>query len=105
MTRRLLICLSGVLFAGLAGGALARDSVSFSISIGTPAYVQVPSHVYYAPPPPVFYVPAPVHYSAPVVIAAPPVVHLGPPRYASRHYDPRGRHWHKQPKWARGWRH
>ena len=102
MTRRLLIFVAGALLAGMAGAAAARDNVSFSISIGTPAYVQVPSQVYYAPPPPVYYVPAPVHYSAPVVHIAAPPMYLAAPRYIER--QPRGRHWNKHPKRDHGWR-
>jgi hypothetical protein len=103
MTRRLLIVLAGALLAGLAGAAVARDSVSFSLSIGTPAYIHAPSHVYYAPPP-VHYVPAPVYYAPPVVhIPAPAVIHIAPKH---RHFvrDHERRHWHKNRKWDRGWR-
>ena len=67
------LILGSALLAGASLPALARDHVSFSLSLGapvyaTPAYV-APAPVYYAPPPPpvVYYrpVPAPVYYAPP----------------------------------------
>ena len=66
--------IGGALLAGLSGVAAARDNVSFSLSLGVPAYapyVAPPAPVYYAPPAPVYYAPPPpprVYYApAPVV--------------------------------------
>jgi hypothetical protein len=91
MTRRLLIVFTGVMLAVMAGAAAARDSVSFSVSIGTPAFI-VPAPVYYVPPPPVYFLPAAVYYAPPVVYSGAPV-HVVPVR-PLRHYQP-PRHWHR----------
>ena len=84
----------GVGMTALSGAAAARDNVSFSISIGTPApmYAQVHAYPYYAPP---------VIYAPPQVVYAPPrVVYYAAPQYGPR---PRGhgdyRHWHMQHGW------
>ena len=67
------LVIGGALLAGLTGTAAARDNVSFSLSLGVPAYAYAPpppvyyapSAYYYAPAPVVYYQPAPVYYSQP----------------------------------------
>jgi hypothetical protein len=89
MKRRLTLLFAGAVLASLSTVAAARDNISFSISIGTPAYAHVPTVVYHAPPP-VYYVPSTVYYHpAPLVRVTPaPVVHVAPaPRGFIAHYD------------------
>jgi hypothetical protein len=66
------LIVGGVLLAGASAPAMARDNVSFSVSLGVPFYAApayvAPAPVYYAPPPPVVYyrpAPAPVYYAPP----------------------------------------
>jgi hypothetical protein len=82
-----LIAVSGM---AASSAASARDNVSFSLSIGTPAYMQAPTVVYHAPPP-VYYVPSTTYYAAPIVTYDRPV------RYVVEHDHGRGH--------AYGWRH
>ena len=54
--------LLALLLALAASTSYARDTVSFSLSLGYPAYYP-PDVVYYSPPPPVvYYEPGPVYY-------------------------------------------
>ena len=46
------LVIGGALLAGVTGTAAARDNVSFSLSLGVPAYEYAP------PPPPVYYAPS-----------------------------------------------
>ena len=89
-----------------AGTAQARDSVYWSVGVGSPgvavgvsnaypavvAPVIVPAPVYYAPAPayyapqPVYYAPRPVYYGAPMVVAP-------GGWYRGRHHHHRGREW------------
>ena len=96
MTNRIkALIVGGALLAGASVPAMARDHVSFSLSLGAPVYAApayiAPAPVYYAPPPPVVYyrpAPAPVYYAPPVwgvsVYSAP-----GRGYYHHRHYHHR----------------
>jgi len=74
--------------------ASARDNVSFSLSIGTPAYA-------YGPPPVVYY-PAPVYYERSRVYYAPAPVYYGPPAV---YYSRPGRDYAPRRDWARHHKH
>ena len=88
------LILGSALLAGASVPALARDHVSFSLSLGAPVYAApayvAPAPVYYAPPPPVVYyrpVPAPVYYAPPAFGVS---VYSGPGYYYRGH-----RHHHR----------
>jgi len=91
-----ILAAAGIGFAALASGsAMARDHVSFGISIGAPA------PVYVAPPAPV-YVPPPAYAPPPAVVYRPAPVYVAPPAYGyygyrGGYYGPRHHHHH-------GWR-
>ncbi|CAG0992676.1 hypothetical protein MTYP_02368 [Methylophilaceae bacterium] len=88
------ILASAIIVLGASSSAYARDSVGFSISIGSPGYYYAPPPVYYHAPPVVYYRPAPVYhhyYSAPRAY-----YHYDKPRIRHDY-----RHGHKQ-GWGRG---
>lgn len=87
MPRSLKLLLGAFAFAALSGTAMARDNVSFSISIGTPMPVYAPPPVYVAAPP--------VHVGYGYAYAPPPRVVYYAPVYA-------GPRWHER---ERGHRH
>jgi hypothetical protein len=82
------LILGSALLAGASVPALARDHVSFSLSLGVPVYAApayvAPAPVYYAPPPPVYYRPvaAPVYYAPPAYGVR---VYSGPGYYGHYH--------------------
>ena len=76
MKRLLLPLMAATLLVGLSAPVAARDNVRFSISIGTPAHLHVPTVVYHAPPPPVYYVPSTSYYAPAVVYVERPVRHV-----------------------------
>lgn len=91
MNRKLAAFLAGAQIAAMSGAAVARDSVSFSLSIGVPGYAYVapvpvyyPSAVYYATPTVSFY------YVSPAVHVAPAPAVIVRPGYGPR------KHWHKR---------
>ena len=87
---RILIGSAALVF--VSGTAAARDNVSFSFSVGAPAYV-APAPSYYYPPPAVAYYPPPsVYYSPAPAYYAPPVVYYGP-AWGVR-FRGGGHHWH-----------
>jgi hypothetical protein len=92
-----ILAAAGIGIAALASSsAMARDHVSFGISIGAPApvYVAPPAPVYV--PPPAYYAPPPavVYRPAPVYVAPPAYGYYG---YRGGYYGPRHHHHH-------GWR-
>jgi hypothetical protein len=84
-TMTLALAATSLAAALVSANAMARDNVSFSISLGVPGPVYaapapvyvVPSPAYY-PPAPAYYPPAPIYSSAPIYGAAP--VYYYPPR-------------------------
>lgn len=91
-----------------AGSAQARDSVYWSVGVGSPgvavgvsnaypavvAPVIAPAPVYYAPAP-AYYAPQPVYYAPRPVYYAPQPVYYGAPRgwYRGNHRHHRGHEW------------
>jgi hypothetical protein len=63
MKKMRLVLLGFVLMLAGATSAYARDSFSFGLNIGGPAYYGPPPAVYYQPAPPVVYYPAPGYYN------------------------------------------
>jgi hypothetical protein len=85
---RLALLAFALLLAGTST-AFARDSFSFGLNIGGPAYYGPPPAVYYAPPPPVvYYGPAPYYR------------HYAPRAYYRPYYAPRAYYNHGP---YRGW--
>ena len=91
------LILGGALLAGASVPAMARDHVSFSLSLGAPVYSApvyaapayvAPAPVYYAPPPPV------VYYRP-----APPPVYYGPAWGVNVYSGPGWRHHHHHRHW------
>ena len=93
MPRALRLLLGALAFAALSGPAMARDNVSFSISIGTPMPMYAPPPVYVTSPP-VYVTAPPVHVGYGHVYAPPPrVVYYATPYPAPRwHKRDHGRH-------------
>jgi hypothetical protein len=61
MRRILMTLLIGAALAAASGAAVARDHVSFGVTVGAPVYAYPPAPVYYGPPPyygPGYYRPA-----------------------------------------------
>lgn len=96
-----LIAAAGLALAALSGSAMARDHVSFGLSIGVPGPVYAaPAPVYVAPPP--VYAPPPAVY-APAPVYGPPAVvysrgYYGPGYYGPGYYGPRG-YYHHHRRW------
>jgi hypothetical protein len=88
------LILVGMFFAVFSAAASARDHVSFSLSVGVPAYTYAaPAPVYYPPPQVVYYPPAPVYYAPPAAVYYAPVP-LAPRFVGGRWHGHRG-HGHR----------
>jgi hypothetical protein len=91
-----ILAAAGFALAALGStSAMARDHVSFGLSIGVPGpYYAPPAPVYVQPPqyyaPPAYYAPPPVVYSrpAPVYVAPPAVAYYGGGYYGRGYYGP-----------------
>jgi len=95
-----ILAAAGITLAALGStSAMARDHISFGLSIGVPAPVYVaPAPVYVQPQP--YYAPPPVVYRPAPVYAVPAPVYYGPGYYGpSAYYSPGYRHHHHG-----GWR-
>jgi len=85
-----ILAAAGLALATLSGTAMARDNVSFGLSIGAPAPVYVaPAPTYVEP---AYVAPAPGYYTEPAYVA-PPVVafngYVGPRFYDHRRFEHR----------------